>query len=549
VRVPRGRGPVRRRDADQDRDPASPGPRPAWPAIAAVGVLVLVAHVAALAAYVVDDAFISMRYARNIASGWGPVFVPGDRVEGFSNPLFTYLLALLHPLASGEDAFPLLARAIGVVSAAACVVLLARAPLRGGAPANALAVAVMALSTSAALWSVAGLETMLYALLILAGVVVTLSRPRGFAAQAGAGALLAAIALSRPEGLIPAAALWLARLADRETRRDVGGHVTIALVALAPCAAYLAFRHAYYGEWLPNTYFAKHVPVARASGPGARYVGRFVLERWLLLAPIALAIGGRARRGRAASLALGVLAAYLPCVVLVGGDWMDQARFIAPVVPLLAIVIAEGALMVPELPGLRAARVPVRAVTVAGVVLYLVAVESALTLGERQRFWVNAEPYYATVGRLVAVVADPHWTIAAQDIGAIGWYGRIRVIDLLGLADRDIARGRTWADRVLAEEVPQIVLLHHDERPGAEPRWRRPRILDFDRVWVLPRASVPVPASLRVRADVADSVDARLARLSDRDRRALAALDRFLLVRQPDGLARTDGEIRSIPRH
>src|SRR5690242_17979411 len=38
------------------------------------------------------DAFISMRYARNLALGHGPVFNPGERVEGYTNFLWTLIL-------------------------------------------------------------------------------------------------------------------------------------------------------------------------------------------------------------------------------------------------------------------------------------------------------------------------------------------------------------------------------------------------------------------------------------------------------------------------
>lgn len=46
-----------------------------------------------------DDEMISMRYARNLAHGFGLVYNPGgDRVEGFSNPLWVFYMALLHLL-------------------------------------------------------------------------------------------------------------------------------------------------------------------------------------------------------------------------------------------------------------------------------------------------------------------------------------------------------------------------------------------------------------------------------------------------------------------
>ena len=42
-----------------------------------------------------DDAFISFRYAENLANGQGLVFNPGERVEGYSNPLWTVLFAVI----------------------------------------------------------------------------------------------------------------------------------------------------------------------------------------------------------------------------------------------------------------------------------------------------------------------------------------------------------------------------------------------------------------------------------------------------------------------
>lgn len=41
-----------------------------------------------------DDAFISFRYARNLVEGKGLVYNAGERVEGFSNFLWTMLIAL-----------------------------------------------------------------------------------------------------------------------------------------------------------------------------------------------------------------------------------------------------------------------------------------------------------------------------------------------------------------------------------------------------------------------------------------------------------------------
>jgi hypothetical protein len=35
-----------------------------------------------------EDAYITFRYSKNFAEGTGPVFNPGERVEGYSNPVW-----------------------------------------------------------------------------------------------------------------------------------------------------------------------------------------------------------------------------------------------------------------------------------------------------------------------------------------------------------------------------------------------------------------------------------------------------------------------------
>ena len=51
-----------------------------------------------------DDAFISFEYARNLAEGNGLVFNDGERVEGFSNLLWTLLLAAVHRVGGRHEA-------------------------------------------------------------------------------------------------------------------------------------------------------------------------------------------------------------------------------------------------------------------------------------------------------------------------------------------------------------------------------------------------------------------------------------------------------------
>src|SRR5262245_37848737 len=75
--------------------------RPAfW--LASAGALVFAAWRALALRWTTDDAFISFRYAQNWLDGLGLVFNAGERVEGYTNFLWTVWSAL--GLALGFDA-------------------------------------------------------------------------------------------------------------------------------------------------------------------------------------------------------------------------------------------------------------------------------------------------------------------------------------------------------------------------------------------------------------------------------------------------------------
>src|SRR3954463_16235411 len=95
-------------------------PAPGW-AVVALAAAVHLWLCWALRGFLTDDAWISVRYAENLADGEGFVWNPGGpRVEGFSNPLLVAVEALAH--AVGWSA-PGAARALGVLSGLACVVV------------------------------------------------------------------------------------------------------------------------------------------------------------------------------------------------------------------------------------------------------------------------------------------------------------------------------------------------------------------------------------------------------------------------------------------
>src|SRR4051794_19399053 len=169
----------------------------AWLAACAVAYAGLCAL---LARFVTDDAWISARYAENVASGGGFGFNPGGpRVEGFSNPG----LVSLEALGAALGLQPLdVARCLGVASGLALLALLHVAgPAVAGRTATRAALVLTALFPPMAVWAGGGLETMPAALATTAGVLA-LARPApGRRDAVLAGAAFAVLPWLRPEGL------------------------------------------------------------------------------------------------------------------------------------------------------------------------------------------------------------------------------------------------------------------------------------------------------------------------------------------------------------
>ena len=206
-----------------------------------------------------DDAFISYRYAANLAHGLGLVYNPGERVEGYSNFLWTLLMAAVVLLGGRpEDWAPLL----GALFAAATLVLVIWFAQRRGKY-GALAGLLLASSTCWATWATGGLETALFGGLVTLGVVgamVALERPRKTRTHwLDASAIGMGLAcVTRPDGLLVAACAWVAMIVFTIRRRLRWGEL-VYWTALAGLIVlpHIAWRQSYYGRVLPNTYAVK----------------------------------------------------------------------------------------------------------------------------------------------------------------------------------------------------------------------------------------------------------------------------------------------------
>lgn len=298
-----------------------------------VCVVVFVVLCVVLRKFVTDDAFISARYADNLAGGHGFVWSPhGPRVEGFSNPLLVVAEALAQLV--GIHAITA-ARAIGVGSGVLLLLVIALyGPRVVGRTASNIALALVAFYPPLAVWAVGGLETLPAALVVTAGALFLCQEPsRSRAAKAGC--MFALLPWLRPEGI--AVALAVAAVAElpgvfspRSRREAV---MRLALAAGIPVASQVLLelvRLAAYGHLLPNSVIFK-------TGTGGTFdvLSRFAEQAWPVI--VAAVVGAVVTRGRARVLVVPPLAYAIGAL-----GTLNQvnafSRFLIPAWPQLALL-------------------------------------------------------------------------------------------------------------------------------------------------------------------------------------------------------------------
>jgi len=463
-----------------------------------------------LARHTYDDVYIAARYAENLAAGQGMVFNAGDRVEGASDLLWVLVLALLRKVG-----IPVVAAAkiIGVVlvSAVPLVVFLAGRALPG-APGGGLVAAVFcAMSAPLAFWAGNGLEAGAQAFVVMLAVLMAL-RETGTGFPAAAPVFLAA-ALLRPEGValsVPYLGLLWWRVCRGRISARAGTLATV--IILGGVVAVTAFRLFYYGDPVPNTWWAKEAnPALWTIGRGTDYLTDFISESggWMLvfLAVIPLACAGippapaagipRASgpsgnpgpvapatppaageaspcsnpAGGGALLVAGTLAMQVAFILCSGRDWMEGYRFMVPVIPLLCLLVGSGAALVHG--ALGRALAPRRLAVVAalaGALFAFVSLRGLLGLdGRMQQYGKSIASGHAALAEWLRGAVPAGTLLAIGDGGLVPYATGLPSVDLQGLTDRFIARHGPLegARHVLLERRPGVLVLRLKVREPA----------------------------------------------------------------------------------
>lgn len=219
---------------------------PPSPRLIIVGASLLLCFLARLTAgkLIIDDAFITFRYAENLSTGVGFVYNPGEAVLGTSTPLFTLLIASSVRAGLSPES---VSYAIGVLGDLLVILSLFYVSQKEGRFfAGAFSGLWFAVCGPLVLAAVSGMETEIYAGLVMSSFAAYDSGRRS-----GAWLLAAAVALLRPEGLLLLVAFFLSGLRRREL--EWRGWIFAGI----PVGAWGFFSSAYFGSPIPQSVVAK----------------------------------------------------------------------------------------------------------------------------------------------------------------------------------------------------------------------------------------------------------------------------------------------------
>ncbi len=427
-----------------------------WPGVAWVLPLVATLVVACWAGvwwdYTIDDTYITLRYAENLVHGEGLVFNPGERIEGFSCPLWVFFLSLIGWL--GGDIL-LASKAFGLLCGLGLVPLLYVAlrrcscvPLIAGAAALWLSVL-----PGIHVYACSGMETLPFALAVAwAAFLPSLHRSPRVRMYLLPVALLV-VATLRPEGALVFVFLSLLHFMRAETR-GIRVAVVTAWIALA---VLLLVRYGYYGSFLPNTYLAKPSPMTAviSEGLSLRNLLRIANLPYATLLPAMSAIGGIgllacavvgliARRELLSAASAGAAAgAGLIFLFYAPADWMPASRFSVPfLAPILFLAALGGDALLKVLPArqLPAARFVLAGLMIAWCFIGLTGTGRIWLRHPSLNSALNADEFYVPIGEWLREDSLPGDRLLAFEIGAVGYHSRLHVIDHEGLIDKEIGR-------------------------------------------------------------------------------------------------------------
>ncbi|MFA7173779.1 MAG: glycosyltransferase family 39 protein [Kiritimatiellia bacterium] len=394
--------------------------------------------------FVQDDAFISFRYAQNLAEGNGLVWNVGERVEGYTNFLWTVLLVPSFWLGVDIVAYSYLLSIFAYLITLLVGFLIA-ARVWGDKFAGFVTVFLLAANFSFSSYATGGLETQfgIAMLLCFVWVIFKSAESNSLKWSILAGVLAAFSIMTRMDSLLFVAPLSLyVLLACKpvEHRHVIRKAVVYGLSAGGPLLLWLILRHAYYNDWVPNTF---HIKTQGSSWIRGGYYQLLFYTMYGLVVPIGVsifrfrALMDLCKEKLMAALMLAALGLWGLYLLKVGGGFMEF-RLMMCSFAFTAILLSG--LWCGSVIG-RHAKILIMLLLICGSVVHAAmqypypCIQSVSELKKYHKEWEEvADCLNRAFGKNSSRVK-----IGVTCAGVIPFYTGMPALDLLGLNNRHIA--------------------------------------------------------------------------------------------------------------
>jgi hypothetical protein len=398
--------------------------------------------------WILDDAFISFRYAENFASGHGIVYNIGERVEGYTSFLWVVLLALGKTIGFDLIAF---SKFLGIGFGVGSLVLLVNAHrFIKNLDSQISSIATLFLGTCGIFtpWATSGMEITLFVFLTLLSILLYISNRQTVRNKSRwflLGIVCATSALTRPEGVLFFGVMFIDQLVlNIKLKSKTVIYLTVSFLAIY--LPYFIWRYWYYGYMLPNTFYGKVGSSIYQVERGGKYLLQFAIPAAFLLIPMVISIFslGWFKKSRSLYLLPLLVLIYTLYVVLVGGDCMPAFRFFTPILAILCLLSAMSITLL------------IRNKKFLLAMIILVTLYNLIQMRFNPEIYGHIKEdkvaYYGKeVGLWLKANASPDAIIATNTAGSIPYFSKLKTIDMLGMNDVHIAHrqipslGKGWA--------------------------------------------------------------------------------------------------------
>jgi arabinofuranosyltransferase len=479
---------------------------------------------------ILDDAYIFFRYAENVSNGFGFVWNIGEPpVEGYTSFFYLATLILGKSLSLNLESFAII---FGTVTSALTLFyvyfiynhLYSENSKTGSA--NIISVVILALSPAYAYWSGAGMETSFYSMFVVLTFYYFLKLPENSKASLLKGALFGLLCIIRFEAVLffLVSLYYLMKEDNSLFRFKIKKSAILFATSFAIIfGTYFIWRWSYFGYFFPNTFYAKTGGGIQQVTGGFLYIIKalrlFYGFGWIPIILVILFFRKSMFTNKAIFLfCIGLVS--LLTTILIGGDHFHLGRFVLPVFPLLFVFFPPA---LDKMLSIHNEHLNLKLSFRTAIILFIVAAIIIVKPVNREAIKgfqnlldskkevievydksteteiIDWQHGWIIMGSTLKRIANEDDYIAAVPIGAIGYYSKMNVIDMVGIVDPVIAHeslpedklekwtaGHTKGDgKYILSRKPEYIQLtdYLTRSPLEEPHKRSLQFTSVKEIW------------------------------------------------------------------